>query len=67
MSTQTDIGMLIETLEEAREILGRYIEPGPRDPKLTVEALLEVLDDNTVIAALDRLSRRRSLRLVEID
>ena len=67
MSQQTDIGVLVTALEESREILGRYIEPGPRDPKLTVEALLEILDNNNVVAALDRASRRRSLRLIEVD
>lgn len=67
MSTQTDVGLLVTALEESREILGRYIEPGPRDPTRTVEALLEILDDNNVVAALDRVAKRRSLRLVEIN
>lgn len=67
MSTQTDTGLLVAALEEAREILGRYVEPGQRDPELTIQALLEVLDDENVVAALDRIAKRRSLRLIEID
>lgn len=54
-------------LTESREILGRYTEPGPRDPKLTVEALLDVLDDNNVVGALDRVAKSQSLRFVEIN
>lgn len=60
-------GIADPALQEPREILDGYIEPGPRDPTKTVEALLEVLDDNNVVAALDRVTKRRSLRLVEID
>jgi hypothetical protein len=67
MSTQTDVGLLLAALAESREILGRYIEPGPRNPGVTVEALLDVWDDTDVVAALDRVAKRRSLRLVEID
>ena len=67
MRAQPDVGLLVMALAESREILGRYIEPGPRDPKLTVEALLDVLDDNNVVGALDRVAKSRSLRLVEID
>lgn len=67
MNAQTDVRLLVTALAESRDILGRYIEPGARDPKLTVEALLDVLDDNNVVGALDRVAKSRSLRLVEID
>ena len=67
MSAQTDVGLLVTALTESREILGRYIEPGHRDPKLTVEALLDVLDDNNVVGALDRVAKSQSLRFVEIN
>jgi hypothetical protein len=36
-----------------------------RDAKLTVERLLAVLDRNDVVHALDRINRRRAIRLVE--
>ena len=56
---------LIRAVEDARRILGEYIEPGPRDATLTVERLLTVLDRNDVVHALDRMKRRRVIRLVE--
>ncbi len=60
-----DQNTLIRAVEDARRILGEYIEPGPRDAKRTVERLLAVLDRNDVILALDRVKRRRVIRLVE--
>jgi hypothetical protein len=56
---------LIRAVEDARRILGEYIEPGPRDATGTVERLLAVLDRNDVLHALDRIKRRRVIRLVE--
>jgi hypothetical protein len=52
-------------VEDARRILGEYIEPGPRDATQTVERLLAALDSDDFIRALDRMNRRRILRLVE--
>jgi hypothetical protein len=59
-----DQDTLIRAVEDARRILGEYIEPGPRDPTRTVEHLLAVLDRNDVVHALDRIKRRRVIRLV---
>ena len=56
---------LIRAVEDARRILGECIEPGPRDATRTVERLLAVLDRNDVVHALDRMKRRRVIRLVE--
>jgi hypothetical protein len=56
---------LIRAVEDARRILGEYIEPGPRDATRTVERLLAVLDRNDVVRALDRMKRRRVIRLVD--
>jgi len=56
---------LIRAIEDARRILGEYIEPGPRDAKPTVERLLAVLDKPEIVHALDRMKRRRVIRLVE--
>ena len=56
---------LIRAIEDARCILGEYIEPGPRDATQTVERLLAVLDRNDVVHALDRIKRRKVIRLVE--
>ena len=59
-----DQDTLIRAVEDARRILGN-IEPGPRDATRTVERLLAVLDRNDVVHALDRIKRRRVIRLVE--
>jgi hypothetical protein len=56
---------LIRAIEDARRILGEYIEPGPRDAKRAVERLLAVLDKPEIVYALDRMKRRRVIRLVE--
>jgi hypothetical protein len=58
---------LLRAVEDARRILGEYIEPGQRDAARTVESLLAVLDKNEVVHALDRLKRQRVARLVEIN
>jgi hypothetical protein len=60
-----DQDTLMRAVEDARRILGEYIELGPRDATLTVERLLSVLDRNDVVHALDRIKRLRVIRLVE--
>jgi hypothetical protein len=60
-----DQEILIRAVEDARRILGEYIEPGPRDAKRTVERLLAVLDKPEIVHALDRIKRRKVIRLVE--
>jgi hypothetical protein len=55
----------LRTVQDARRILGEYIDLGPRDPAQTVERLLAVLDREDFLHALDRINRRRVLRLVE--
>jgi len=62
-----DQDTLIRAVEDARRVLGEYIEPVPRDATRTVERLLAILDRNDVLLALDRMQRRRVLRLVEIE
>jgi hypothetical protein len=59
-----DQDTLIRAVEDARRILGEYIE-GLRDVTRTVEHLLAVLDRNDVVHALDRIKRRRVIRLIE--
>ena len=58
MSTP-DQETLLRAVEDARRILGEYIEPGQRDAGRTVQRLLAVLDTNDVVHALDRMKRRR--------
>jgi hypothetical protein len=56
---------VLRAIEDARRILGEYKEPGQRDATRTVERLLAILDRNDVVHALDRMNRRRMIRLVE--
>jgi hypothetical protein len=56
---------VIRAVEDARRVLGEYVAPGPRDARRTVERLLAILDRNDVVHALDRIKRRRVIRLVE--
>jgi hypothetical protein len=55
---------LVRAIEDARRILWEYIEAGPRDASQTVDRLLAVLDREDLVHALDRINRRRSIRLV---
>jgi hypothetical protein len=61
-----DQDTIIRAVEDARRILGEYIEPGPHDATRTVQRLLVVLDRNDVVLALDRMKRRRAFRLVDL-
>jgi hypothetical protein len=61
-----DQDTLIRAVEDARRILGEYIAPGPRDATRTVQRLLAVLDRSDLVLALDRMKRRRAIRLVDL-
>jgi hypothetical protein len=60
-----DEDTVLKAIEDARRILGEYIAPGPRDDTQTVHRLLAVLDREVVVRAIDRMKRRRIMRLVE--
>jgi hypothetical protein len=60
-----DEDTVLKAIEDARRILGEYIAPGPRDATQTVHRLLAVLDREVVARAIDRMKRRRTMRLVE--
>src|SRR5712671_5243089 len=51
-------------LEHVRRIVGKCIA-GQRDATRTVERLLTVLDEVEIVDALDRMKRRRILRLID--
>jgi hypothetical protein len=55
---------VLRAIEDARRILGEYIEAGQSDAARTMERLIAVLDKNDVVHALDRMYRRRVPRLV---
>jgi hypothetical protein len=56
-----DQDTIIRAVEDARRILGEYRGDATR----TVERLLAVLDRSDVVHALDRIKRRKVIRLVE--
>jgi hypothetical protein len=60
-----DQDIILRAMEDARRILGEYIAPGPRDATTTVHRLIAVLDRDEVVHAIDRMKRRRTMRLVE--
>jgi len=61
-----DQDTVLRAVEDARRILGEYIDHGPRDAMQTVERLLTVLDRDELLHALDRMQRRRTFRLVGV-
>ena len=61
----TDQDTVLRAMVDARRILGEYNAPRPGDATLTVHRLIAVLDKDEVVHALDRMNRRRILRLVE--
>jgi hypothetical protein len=63
--TNPDQETILRAVEDARRILGEYIEPGPRDATVTVDRPIAVLDRDDFVHALDRMKRRQILRLVE--
>jgi hypothetical protein len=55
----TDQELLISTLRKARQILGEYLEQGPRDADETVTQLIAVLDTQDLARATERLEKGR--------
>jgi hypothetical protein len=61
-----DMEVVLLAMEDVRRVLREYIEPGrPRDAAVTIERLLAVLDREDLVHALNRMNRRRVIRLVE--
>ena len=51
----TDQECIIIALRDATEIIGDYLEPGPRDAEETINRLIAVLDTQEPAAALERV------------
>jgi hypothetical protein len=62
---KSDQETVLRALEDARRIVGKCIA-GQRDATRAVERLLAVLDEIEVVDALDRMTRRRILQLVDL-
>jgi len=48
---------VLHAVKSAQDILARYVEPGPRNAEETINALLDVLDDEEVVQAVLELDR----------
>lgn len=51
----SDEELTLYAIREAQLILADHIQPGPRDAEKTINQLLDVLDRDDVVEALDRL------------
>ena len=65
MSERDEIDHLIRSVTAARNLLKDYIGPGSRSAVDLVDRLIDVLDDRDFVASLDRLYRRKVIRLIE--
>jgi hypothetical protein len=61
-----DHDVVLNALNEAALIIGDYLEPGiPRDPVATINRLIEVLDNQKLAAAMERIDKRDSLKVAK--
>jgi hypothetical protein len=61
-----DQDVVLTALNEAALIIGDYLEPGlPRDPVATIKRLIEVLDDQKLAVAMERIDKRDSLKVAK--
>ena len=65
MAALTDQELLISTVRKAGEILGEYLEPGPRDAEQTLSRLIAVLDNQDLALAIERFEKGHGLRVVK--
>jgi hypothetical protein len=54
----TDQQLVTDALRKASLIISEYVEPGPRDAKTTLDALILILDDQALSEAVDRLEAK---------
>jgi hypothetical protein len=59
----SDEELTVYAIREAQLILADYMQPGFRDAEKTVVDLLEILDRNDVVEAVDRLEDATGIRL----
>ena len=60
----TDQERVISTLRLAGQIIGEYLEPGPRDAEETLTRLIAILDTQDLARAIERLEKVQGLRVV---
>jgi hypothetical protein len=57
---------ILNAVEETQDILAHYVEPGPRDCEKTINSLMDVLDDEELIEAVDEAKHGTEERMSEI-
>jgi hypothetical protein len=60
-----DQDIVVTALKEAGLIIGDYLEPGPKDPLATINRLIEVLDNQKLAAAIERIDEGCGLKVVK--
>ena len=59
----SDEELTLYAIREAQLILADYVQPGSTDADKTVQQLLEVLDRDDVVEAVDRLEAETGMRV----
>lgn len=54
----TPVERITTAVRDAQLVLGKYVEPGARDPEKTINDLLDVLDDYQLIEALEKVENK---------
>jgi hypothetical protein len=60
----TDQDVVVKALNQAGSIIGDYLE-GHRDPIVTINRLIEVLDSQALATAIQRMEKGHGLKLVK--
>ena len=60
-----DQAIVVTALNEAALIIGDYLEPGRKDPIATINRLIEVLDNQELAAAIERMEKSYGLKVVK--
>ena len=62
----TDQQIVLKAFADLQKLAADSIEPGPRTPaEATLQRMLEIVDNNEVVAAAERLSQGFGLRVVK--
>jgi hypothetical protein len=53
----TDQELTLQAVSKAQRIIEEYLQPRPHDHEQLLDRLLQILDGNDLVAAVDRLQR----------
>ena len=60
-----DQQLILDAVDKAQRILADYVEPGPRNPEVTIEHLISALAHPEIVAAVQRVRAGFGLRVVK--